>query len=156
MGWAQLVDQKFNSISAQGALLKMSGPVRYSVLTKNLETCCSIRKVNVVADALSQNRREKPLHVRALMMTVHNDLPKQIREAQGDTMKRKNVSAENLGTLIKLIFKFRPDGIRCFGNRFWCPRYSGLRDLVMHESHKSKYSIHLGSDKMYQDLKLLY
>nr|GEW99513.1 putative reverse transcriptase domain-containing protein [Tanacetum cinerariifolium] len=33
---------------------------------------------------------------------------------------------------------------------------SGLRDLVMHESHKSKYSIHPGSDKMYQDLKLLY
>ncbi|GJX19995.1 putative reverse transcriptase domain-containing protein [Tanacetum coccineum] len=26
----------------------------------------------------------------------------------------------------------------------------------MHESHKSKYSIHPGSDKMYQDLKLLY
>ncbi|GJS32779.1 putative reverse transcriptase domain-containing protein [Tanacetum coccineum] len=29
-------------------------------------------------------------------------------------------------------------------------------NLVMHESHKSKYSIHPGSDKMYQDLKLLY
>ncbi|GJY30949.1 putative reverse transcriptase domain-containing protein, partial [Tanacetum coccineum] len=29
-------------------------------------------------------------------------------------------------------------------------------DLVMHESHKSKYSIHLGTDKIYQDLKLLY
>ncbi|GKB43007.1 putative reverse transcriptase domain-containing protein [Tanacetum coccineum] len=27
---------------------------------------------------------------------------------------------------------------------------------VMHESHKSKYSIHPGSDKMYQDLKQLY
>ncbi|GJZ00085.1 putative reverse transcriptase domain-containing protein [Tanacetum coccineum] len=25
----------------------------------------------------------------------------------------------------------------------------------MHESHKSKYSVHLGSDKMYQDMKLL-
>ncbi|GJW25530.1 putative reverse transcriptase domain-containing protein [Tanacetum coccineum] len=36
------------------------------------------------------------------------------------------------------------------------PRFGGLRDLVMHESHKSKYSIHQGSDKMYQDLKLLY
>ncbi|GJT53518.1 putative reverse transcriptase domain-containing protein [Tanacetum coccineum] len=36
------------------------------------------------------------------------------------------------------------------------PRYGGLRYLVMHESHKSKYSIHPGSDKMYQDLKLLY
>nr|GEV81794.1 hypothetical protein [Tanacetum cinerariifolium] len=32
----------------------------------------------------------------------------------------------------------------------------GLRDLVMHESHKSRYSIHPGSDKMYQDLKPLY
>ncbi|GJX49139.1 putative reverse transcriptase domain-containing protein [Tanacetum coccineum] len=31
-----------------------------------------------------------------------------------------------------------------------------LRDLVMHESHKSKYSIHPGSDKMYQDLKLYW
>ncbi|GKF20779.1 putative reverse transcriptase domain-containing protein [Tanacetum coccineum] len=26
----------------------------------------------------------------------------------------------------------------------------------MHESHKSKYSIHPGSDKMYQDMKQLY
>nr|GEX75221.1 hypothetical protein [Tanacetum cinerariifolium] len=34
--------------------------------------------------------------------------------------------------------------------------FGGLRDLVMHESHKSKYSIHRGSDKMYQDLKPLY
>ncbi|GJU73228.1 putative reverse transcriptase domain-containing protein [Tanacetum coccineum] len=28
--------------------------------------------------------------------------------------------------------------------------------LIMHESHKSKYSIHPRSDKMYQDLKKLY
>ncbi|GKD22850.1 putative reverse transcriptase domain-containing protein [Tanacetum coccineum] len=28
--------------------------------------------------------------------------------------------------------------------------------LIMHESHKSRYSIHPGSDKMYQDLKKLY
>nr|GEW60225.1 hypothetical protein [Tanacetum cinerariifolium] len=32
----------------------------------------------------------------------------------------------------------------------------GLRNLVKHESYKSKYSIHPGSDKMYQDLNLLY
>ncbi|GKD28971.1 putative reverse transcriptase domain-containing protein [Tanacetum coccineum] len=90
------------------------------------------------------------------MMTVHNDLPKQILEAQKEAMKRKNVKAENLGRLIKQIFEFRPDGTHCFGNRVWLPRLGGLRDLVMHESHKSKYSIHPGSDKMYQDLKLLY
>ncbi|GJY17266.1 putative reverse transcriptase domain-containing protein [Tanacetum coccineum] len=79
------------------------------------------RKANVVADALSQKGREKPLHIRALMMTVHNDLPKQIREARGEAMKRKNVKAKNLGRLIKLIFEFRPDGTRCFGNRVWLP-----------------------------------
>ncbi|GJU71800.1 putative reverse transcriptase domain-containing protein [Tanacetum coccineum] len=108
---------------------------------------CEIRyhpgKGNVVADALSRKERDKPLRVRALMMTVHNNLPKQIREAQKEAMKRKNVRAENLGRLIKPIFEFRPDGTRCFGNRVWLPRYGGLRDLVMHESHKSKYSIHL-------------
>ncbi|GKB48458.1 putative reverse transcriptase domain-containing protein [Tanacetum coccineum] len=71
-------------------------------------------------------------------------------------MKKKNVKAKNLGRLIKQIFEFRPDGTRCFGNRVWLPRFGGLRDLIMHESHKSKYSIHPGSDKMYQDLKLLY
>nr|GEZ77448.1 putative reverse transcriptase domain, ribonuclease H-like domain, aspartic peptidase domain protein [Tanacetum cinerariifolium] len=32
----------------------------------------------------------------------------------------------------------------------------GALHLIMHESHKSKYSIHPGSDKMYQDLKKLY
>ncbi|GJW28034.1 putative reverse transcriptase domain-containing protein [Tanacetum coccineum] len=44
---------------------------------------CEIRyhpgKANIVADALSQKERDKPLRVRALMMTVHNDLPKPIR-----------------------------------------------------------------------------
>ncbi|GJS42398.1 hypothetical protein Tco_0567441 [Tanacetum coccineum] len=38
----------------------------------------------------------------------------------------------------------------------WLPCYGDLRTLVMHESHKLKYSIHPGSDKMYQDLKQLY
>ncbi|GKA99592.1 putative reverse transcriptase domain-containing protein [Tanacetum coccineum] len=46
-------------------------------------------KANVVADAFSQKERIKPLRVRALMMTVHNDLPKQILEAQKEAMKKK-------------------------------------------------------------------
>nr|GEW49236.1 reverse transcriptase domain-containing protein [Tanacetum cinerariifolium] len=81
---------------------------------------------------------------------------KQILEAQKEALKKKNVKAENLGRLIKQIFELHPDGTRCFGNRVWLPRFGRLRDLIMHESHKSKYSIHPGSDKMYQDLKLLY
>ncbi|GJT54631.1 putative reverse transcriptase domain-containing protein [Tanacetum coccineum] len=53
-------------------------------------------------------------------------------------------------------FEIRPDGTRCIKNRSWLPLFGGLRDLIMHESHKSKYSIHPGSDKMYHDLKKLY
>ncbi|GJW51679.1 putative reverse transcriptase domain-containing protein [Tanacetum coccineum] len=79
-----------------------------------------------------------------------------ILDAQKEATKKKNVGAEILGRLIKQIFEFRPDGTRCFGNRVWLSRFGGLRELIMHESHKSKSSIHTGSDKMYQDLKLLY
>ncbi|GKD19702.1 putative reverse transcriptase domain-containing protein [Tanacetum coccineum] len=47
-------------------------------------------------------------------------------------------------------------GILCLNNRIWLPFFGDLRTLIMHESHKSKYSIHPGSDKMYQDMKKLY
>ncbi|GJT74091.1 putative reverse transcriptase domain-containing protein [Tanacetum coccineum] len=53
-------------------------------------------------------------------------------------------------------FEVRPDGTRCIKNQSWLPLFGNLRDLIMHESYKSKYSIHPGSDKMYQDLKKLY
>ncbi|GKB98055.1 putative reverse transcriptase domain-containing protein [Tanacetum coccineum] len=101
-------------------------------------------KANVVADALSREERNRPLRVRALMMTVHNDLPKQILEGQKEALKKKNVKAENLRRLIKQIFEFCLDVTRCFGNHVWLPRFGGSRDLILHESHKSKYSIHPG------------
>ncbi|GKE03025.1 putative reverse transcriptase domain-containing protein, partial [Tanacetum coccineum] len=44
----------------------------------------------------------------------------------------------------------------CFNGKSWLPCYGDLRTVIMHESRKSKYSIHLGSDKMYQDMKKLY
>ncbi|GJU59679.1 putative reverse transcriptase domain-containing protein [Tanacetum coccineum] len=50
----------------------------------------------------------------------------------------------------------RTDGTLCFNGRSWLPCYGDLRTVIMHESHKSKYSIHPGSDKMYQDMKKLY
>ncbi|GKA84920.1 putative reverse transcriptase domain-containing protein, partial [Tanacetum coccineum] len=48
------------------------------------------------------------------------------------------------------------DGTLCFNGRSWLPCYGNLRTVIMHEFHKSKYSIHMGSDKMYQDMKKLY
>ncbi|GJT62785.1 putative reverse transcriptase domain-containing protein [Tanacetum coccineum] len=50
----------------------------------------------------------------------------------------------------------RVDGTLCLNGRSWLPCYDDLRSVIMHESHKSKYSIHPGSKKMYQDMKKLY
>ncbi|GJW20511.1 putative reverse transcriptase domain-containing protein [Tanacetum coccineum] len=50
----------------------------------------------------------------------------------------------------------RTDGTLCLNGRSWLPCYDDLRTVIMHESHKSKYSIHPGSEKMYQDVKKLY
>nr|GEY40348.1 retrotransposable element Tf2 [Tanacetum cinerariifolium] len=50
----------------------------------------------------------------------------------------------------------RADGTLCLNNRSWVPCFCDLRTLIMNDSHKSKYSIHPGSDKIYQDLKQLY
>nr|GEX37232.1 putative reverse transcriptase domain-containing protein [Tanacetum cinerariifolium] len=119
-----------------------------------------LRKENVVVDALSRkriikSRRVKPLRVRSLIMTIHSNLPSQILEAQTEALKEENVQAENLRRMEKA-FEIRTDGTRCIKNQSWFPLFGNLRDLIMHESHKSKYSIHPGSDKMYQDLKKLY
>ncbi|GJU32142.1 putative reverse transcriptase domain-containing protein [Tanacetum coccineum] len=119
------------------------------------EICYHPGKANVVADALSRKKRIKPLRVRALILTVHPKLPSQILEAQNEALKEENVKNKNLRGMDKS-FEIRPDGTRCIKNRSWLPLFGGLRDLIMHESHKSKYSIHPGSDKMYHDLKKLY
>nr|GEV87310.1 putative reverse transcriptase domain-containing protein [Tanacetum cinerariifolium] len=113
------------------------------------------RKENVIADALSWKKQIKPLRVRSLIMTIHPKLPSQILKTQNEALKEENVKAKNLRGMNKL-FEIRPDGTHCIKNRSWLPLFGGLRDLIMHESRKPKYSIHPGSDKMYQDLKKLY
>ncbi|GKF14221.1 putative reverse transcriptase domain-containing protein, partial [Tanacetum coccineum] len=69
--------------------------------------------------------------------------------------KEENYRTEDL---CGMIMNLEPcaDGTLCLKNRSWIPCFGDLRALIMHESHKLKYSIHPGSDKMYQDLKKLY
>nr|GEU34909.1 putative reverse transcriptase domain-containing protein [Tanacetum cinerariifolium] len=87
-------------------------------------------KANVVADALSKKERIKPLPVRALVITIEKPMKEKLEP--------------------------RADGTLCLNNKIWLPCYGDLRTLIMHESYKSKYSVHPSSDKMYEDMKLLY
>ncbi|GKC64565.1 putative reverse transcriptase domain-containing protein, partial [Tanacetum coccineum] len=72
-----------------------------------------------------------------------------------EVKKEENYGTKDLGGMIKNL-EPRVDGTLCLRNRSWIPCCGDLRTLIMHESHKSKYSIHPGSNKMYQDLKKLY
>ncbi|GJU17570.1 putative reverse transcriptase domain-containing protein [Tanacetum coccineum] len=125
---------------------------------------CEIRyqgKANVVADALSRKERNKPLWVRALVMTIGLNLPKQILEAQIEAQKLENLKNEDVGGMIRKDIpkeKLKPhaDGTLCLNGRSWLPCYGDLRAVIMHESYKSKYLIHPGSDKMYREMKKLY
>ncbi|GJV46517.1 putative reverse transcriptase domain-containing protein [Tanacetum coccineum] len=91
-------------------------------------------KANVVADALSpQTEAQKP---------------ENLKNEDVEGMIRKDIPKEKLEP--------HADGTLCLNGRSWFPCYGDLRTVIMHKSHKSKYSIHPGSDKMYQDMKKLY
>ncbi|GKC41677.1 putative reverse transcriptase domain-containing protein [Tanacetum coccineum] len=92
---------------------------------------------------------------------------KQILVAQTEVRKPENLKAEDVGGMLvdtsresenhrKEKLEPRANGTLCLNNRSWLSCYGDLRTLIMHDSHKSKYSVHPGSDKMYQDKKKLY
>nr|GEU71712.1 putative reverse transcriptase domain-containing protein [Tanacetum cinerariifolium] len=83
---------------------------------------CHPSKANVVANALSQKERIKPLRVRSLVMTIHPKLPSQILEAQTEAIKEENIKAKNLRGMDKA-FEIHPDGTRCIKNRSWLPLF---------------------------------
>ncbi|GKF19699.1 putative reverse transcriptase domain-containing protein [Tanacetum coccineum] len=109
---------------------------------------CEIRyhpgKANVVAGALSKKERDQPLRVQAL----------NIKNEDVGGMLVEN--AKNPEAIRTEKLEPRADGTLCLNGGSWLPCYGDLRTVIMYESHKSKYSIHPGSDKMYQDMKKLY
>nr|GFA38234.1 hypothetical protein [Tanacetum cinerariifolium] len=116
-------------------------------------------KANVVADTLSRKEREPPLRVQALVMTIGLDLPRQILNAQTEARKPENIKKEDVGGMLvensRDPEKVRTEKLEPHADGTLCLN-SDLRTVIMHESHKSKYSIYSGSDKMYQDMKKLY
>ncbi|GKB45746.1 putative reverse transcriptase domain-containing protein [Tanacetum coccineum] len=54
------------------------------------------------------------------------------------------------------MIELRNDGALYYLDRIWVPLKGDVRTLIMNESHKSKYFVHPGADKMYYDLRDRY
>ncbi|GKA48904.1 putative reverse transcriptase domain-containing protein [Tanacetum coccineum] len=100
--------------------------------------------------ALMQN--EKVIAYASCQLKIHeknyttHDMEK-ILEAQIEAMKPKNFKADDVGGMIrkdlpKEKLEPRTDRTLCLNNRSWLSCYGDLRTLIMHESRKSKYSVH--------------
>ncbi|GJT12029.1 putative reverse transcriptase domain-containing protein [Tanacetum coccineum] len=81
--------------------LKMWRQYLYGMNDYNCKIHYHPRKANVVADALIRKERIKPLRVRALVITIALNLPKQILNAQAEARKEENYRTEDLCGMIK-------------------------------------------------------
>ena len=59
------------------------------------------------------------------------------------------------GQPIKEGFEYR-DGILKMNKRIYVPNREELRQKILDETHRSKYTIHPGATKMYKDLGEVY
>ncbi|GJQ90154.1 putative reverse transcriptase domain-containing protein [Tanacetum coccineum] len=141
-GLGAVLMQREKVISYASCQLKIHKK-NYKTYDLELGADCEIRyhpgKANVVADALSKKEREPPLR-----NIKNEDVRGMLVENSKDSEKFRTKKLEP-----------RADGTLCLNGRSWLPCYGDLRTVIMHKSHKSKYSIHPGSEKIYQDMKKL-
>nr|GEY80191.1 putative reverse transcriptase domain-containing protein [Tanacetum cinerariifolium] len=101
-------------------------------------------KANVVANALSQNERIKPLRVHALIMTIGVDLPKQILKAQAEAMKPENLKSEDVGVQIKQRIQAARDRQKSYADVRRKPLEFQVGDRVILKVSPWKGVVHFG------------
>nr|GEV52309.1 reverse transcriptase domain-containing protein [Tanacetum cinerariifolium] len=131
----------------------------------------NIRKLKELVTSLGTvlMQREKVIAYASQQLKIHgkNYTTHDLELGATEARKLENLKSEDVGGMLienlkdtekpkKEKLEPRADGTLCLNNRSWLPCYGNLRTLIMHESYKSKYYVHPGFDKMYQDMKLLY
>jgi hypothetical protein len=131
-------------------------------------------KANVVADALSRKNHCNCTTVKPMDYSLCYELEKLnieiIQQGQltsvtvESTLKDQIVSAQRTNSGITHIkekvrtgqqtdFSIDEADVLWFKNRLVVPKVPELRRLILDEAHSTRFSIHPGSNKMYQDLK---
>ncbi|KAJ9552748.1 hypothetical protein OSB04_016793 [Centaurea solstitialis] len=112
-------------------------------------------KANVVADALSRKNHGDGIGITLNRISVVSSLLERIKTSQAEALQEENLKDEVMVKQKELLTE-DSHGLKLFQGRIWVPRIGGNRELLLDEAHKSKYSIHPGSTKMYRDLKMSY
>ncbi|GJU90404.1 putative reverse transcriptase domain-containing protein [Tanacetum coccineum] len=105
-------------------------------------------KANMVADALSQKERSKPLRVRALVMTIGLNIPKQILNAQSKARKEENFINEDLHGMI---YNLEP---RADGTLYKI--YQDLKKLYWWPNMKAEIATYVSKYLTYAKVKIEY
>jgi hypothetical protein len=117
----------------------------FTVRTSDNTLCQEMEKLNlgmVQQGTLSQLKLESVILQRIIDAQRNNEGMKHIRE---------KITARKAKC-----FKEDDQGIIWFNNRIVVPKNEEVRQQILDEAHLSRYSIHPGSIKMYQDLKQHY
>jgi hypothetical protein len=134
-------------------------------------------KANVVADALSRRSHLNMLATRGLLpdfckefeklnlgwvsntkvitMEVDSMLEQDIRKGQHEDAKIQEIK-EQIREDKAPEFNVDEQGTSWYKKRLCVPEVKEIIELILHEAYDSTYSIHLGSTKMYHDLKSRY
>jgi hypothetical protein len=128
-------------------------------LSWKLQCNCAIMdsRINTLCDELSKMKIEVIPSGALSHISVEPSLQDQIIMAQLSD-KGVQIIKENLHQKTEKYKCFRQDGkgILWFESRLVVPKNKDLKKKILDEAHLSKFSMHLGSTKMYHDLKPLY
>jgi hypothetical protein len=126
-------------------------------------------KANVVADASSRRSHASHLVVKSIPselcdefantevveMEVGSSLLQEIRRGQVEDEKIQEIK-RNIKEEKSPGFSEDDQGVLWYKGRIYVPKIKELNDKILQEAHKFAYSIHLGENKMYHDLKATY